>query len=139
MSKIKSKNTKPEKTVRAYIRACGLTGYRIHWGKAPGKPDICWPGRKVAVFCHGCLWHDHDCRGGKLPQSNVEFWRKKLERNKTRDARNHKELAAEGWKVVTVWECELSTRARRGQSLPALAQRLSFLLGKPLHYEEGTK
>lgn len=136
MLRIKGKDTKPEKLIRAFLREAGLLGYRLHWAKAPGRPDICWPGRKVALFCHGCLWHDHECRGGKLPKSNIEFWKAKLERNKARDAENRVSLAEAGWEVVTVWECQLSTRPKREAALARLGFTLSLMLDKPLTYRK---
>ena len=110
----KSKNTKPELKVRAALRAAGLPGYRLHWKAAPGKPDICYPGRKVAIFVNGCFWHMHEgCpKATRVPKSNVEFWTAKLLRNHERDARQRAELEADGWKVIVVWECELGKKVR---------------------------
>ncbi len=81
----KSKNTKPELKVRAALRAAGLPGYRLHWKAAPGKPDICYPGRKVAIFVNGCFWHRCPYCALSTPKTNVEFWTAKFERNRARD------------------------------------------------------
>lgn len=107
----KSKNTKPELRVRAALREAGLAGYRLHWKKAPGHPDICYPGRKVAIFVNGCFWHRCPHCGLPSPKSNVEFWEAKFARNRARDRREHDELVAAGWTVLVVWECRLK-RAR---------------------------
>ena len=103
----KSKNTKPELRVRAALRAAGLPGYRLHWKAAPGKPDICYPGRKVAIFVNGCFWHRCPYCALSTPKSNVEFWTAKFARNRARDERDHEQLARDGWKVITIWECRL--------------------------------
>lgn len=103
----KSKDTKPELVVRARLREAGYTGYRLHWKKAPGKPDICFPGRRVAIFVNGCFWHRCPHCALPLPKSNVEFWRAKFARNRARDARDHALLVQDGWTVIVVWECML--------------------------------
>ena len=103
----KSKNTTPELTMRAALREAGLTGYRLHWKKAPGHPDICFPGRKVAIFVNGCFWHrcPHCCPS--LPKTNARFWEEKFARNAARDARDDALLVEGGWTVIVVWECRL--------------------------------
>lgn len=103
----RSKNTKPELLVRQKLREEGLSGYRLHWKKAPGKPDVCYPGRKVAVFVHGCYWHRCPHCALPLPKTNVEFWKAKFDRNRARDERDQRQLMDAGWKVVVVWECRL--------------------------------
>ena len=72
-----------------------------------GTPDIVFPARRSAIFVHGCFWHGHHCKAGKLPETRTEFWREKIARNRDRDIRNVAELEAEGWRVLTVWQCEL--------------------------------
>lgn len=104
----KSKNTKPELLVRAALRDAGLSGYRLHWKKAPGKPDICYPGRRVAIFVNGCFWHRCPHCALPLPKSNVDFWRAKFARNRARDERDQRLLATDGWTVLVVWECALA-------------------------------
>jgi DNA mismatch endonuclease (patch repair protein) len=103
----KSKNTKPELLVRARLREAGCTGYRLHWKKAPGKPDICFPGRRVAIFVNGCFWHRCPHCALPLPKTNVEFWKAKFERNRARDSRDNALLVQDGWTVIVVWECML--------------------------------
>lgn len=103
----KSKDTKPELKVRRALREAGLPGYRLHWKKAPGKPDICYPGRKVAIFVNGCFWHRCPHCDLPLPKSNVDFWEAKFRRNRERDERDHLLLLQDGWTVVVVWECRL--------------------------------
>ncbi len=103
----KSKNTKPELLVRQALRAAGRPGYRLHWKKCAGRPDICYPGRKIAIFVNGCFWHRCPHCNLPEPKSNVEFWTAKFARNKARDAKNYQSLVADGWTVLVVWECAL--------------------------------
>lgn len=119
MSRIKSKNTKPEETVRKYLFQCGLR-YRKNDKNLPGYPDIVFPKYKTVVFVNGCFWHVHEgCKYFKWPENNKEFWREKLSGNKRRDAKKMKELEGLGWKVIVVWECELKR--------PCQAERLNKL------------
>ena len=107
MSAIRGKDTKPELTVRRALRAIGLPGYRLHWKKAPGRPDIAYPGRKIAIFVHGCYWHRcHHCNPS-TPKTHTDFWEKKFQGNIERDARKKKELEEEGWKVFVFWGCKI--------------------------------
>ncbi|MDR0513965.1 MAG: very short patch repair endonuclease [Coriobacteriaceae bacterium] len=103
----KGKDTKPELLVRKMLRDAGFPGYRLQWKKAPGRPDIAYPGRKIAIFVNGCFWHR--CPKCKLPvpKSNREYWEEKFKRNVERDARKTRELEGLGWKVFVIWECEL--------------------------------
>lgn len=103
----KGTNTKPEQVVRKILRKLGFPGYRLHWKKAKGRPDIAYPGRKVAIFVNGCFWHDCPHCKPAHPKTNTEFWETKLRDNVERDRRAVEALEAEGWTVVTVWECEL--------------------------------
>lgn len=108
MSRISSKDTKPEMIVRKLLCESGIRGYRLHWKKVPGNPDICFPGRKIAIFIHGCFWHRHgNCKDATMPKSNTDFWQNKFEANVKRDERVGGELKALGWKVVTIWECQV--------------------------------
>lgn len=102
----KGKDTKPERMMRDALRAVGLQGYRKHWNVA-GRPDIAYPGRKIAIFVNGCFWHRCPTCNLPLPKSNVGFWKAKFERNASRDAENKKDLEDLGWTVIVVWECEL--------------------------------
>lgn len=109
MSKIKSTDTKPEVAVRKYLFSHGFR-YRKNVKTLPGKPDIVLPKYKTVIFIHGCFWHGHECKYGKLPSSNTNFWKEKIEHNKKRDENQKKLLEKEGWKVLTVWQCELKNK-----------------------------
>jgi DNA mismatch endonuclease (patch repair protein) len=106
MSLIRSRDTVPELTLRRALHAMGLR-YRIHVSKLPGRPDVVFPSRRVAVFVNGCFWHGHRCPAGHVPKSNSTFWRTKVETNRSRDARNILKLRNSGWKVIVVWECQV--------------------------------
>lgn len=103
----KRSDTKPEMLVRQRLRGAGLTGYRLQWKKAPGRPDIAFPGRKVAIFVNGCFWHRCPKCQPKVPKRNTEFWEAKFRRNVERDARAIQQLEEAGWTAITIWECEL--------------------------------
>ena len=125
MAAIKSKHTKPEVLVRILLGRMGYR-YRLHMGGLPGKPDIVVPSKKLSIFVHGCFWHSHRCRYGRVvPATNVEFWRKKRLGNVLRDKRNFLVLRKSGWKVITVWECWT-------KNPEALRHRLAALLHKKL-------
>lgn len=109
----RSKNTKPELLMRHALRERGLTGYRLQWKGASGRPDVAFPGRRVAVFVHGCFWHRCPYCHPSEPRSNVEFWQAKFERNQQRDQHNIHELVERGWTVVVVWECRLKKQRLR--------------------------
>ncbi|MDO5862251.1 MAG: very short patch repair endonuclease [Thermoplasmata archaeon] len=109
MKSNKSKGTSPELRLRKALRDAGYPGYRVNWKKAPGKPDICYPGRKVAIFVNGCFWHRCPHCDLPLPKHNSEYWIPKLERNVERDRENRDALRAEGWTVVDVWGCEMKS------------------------------
>ena len=110
MSGIQGKNTKPELLVRKYLHGRGLR-FRLHARELPGKPDLVFPKYKAVVFVHGCFWHQHPrCRFAVVPASNVEFWKQKLDANRMRDQRDKGRLKALGWRVLTVWECQLEER-----------------------------
>ena len=107
MRAVKSRDTKPEMTVRRAAHALGYR-FRLHRKDLPGSPDLVFPQLKTAVFVHGCFWHGHDCpRGARIPKANADYWRAKISRNVARDARVRGELDALGWKTLTLWECEL--------------------------------
>ena len=107
MSSISGKDTKPELLVRRYLHARGLR-YRLHDKRLPGKPDISFPSRRIAVFVHGCFWHGHDCRRAALPATRTDFWSTKINRTKQRDARAIASLEEMGWIGIVVWQCELA-------------------------------
>jgi len=106
MSRIRSKNTKPEETVRRYLFSQGLR-YRKNDNRLPGKPDIVLPKYKAVIFVNGCFWHMHNCSRARLPKSNLEYWESKIKRNVERDQRNYQKLSEQGWRVLVIWECEL--------------------------------
>lgn len=106
MSRIRSKNTKPEILVRSLLHRLGYR-FRLQCRNLPGNPDIVLPKYKMAIFVHGCFWHCHKgCIDSHIPKSNTVFWKTKLEKNRKRDQQRQKELAKLGWKVHVIWECE---------------------------------
>jgi len=108
-----SKNTKPEMIVRKMLRAAGHSGYRLHWriddnsGRYLCRPDITFPGKKLALFVHGCFWHRCPQCNLALPKSNVDYWKTKFEKNIERDRRKEQSLTELGWDVWTIWECDI--------------------------------
>ena len=106
MSRIKSKNTKPEEKVRKYLFAKGFR-YRKNVSTMPGSPDIVLSKYKAVIFVNGCFWHKHDCSRFVWPSSNVEYWRQKIKKNIERDKKNYGLLLNDGWAVYIVWECQL--------------------------------
>jgi DNA mismatch endonuclease (patch repair protein) len=121
MRAVKSRDTGPELAVRKLLRAFA-PGYRLCRADLPGKPDIAYGKRKLAIFVHGCFWHGHDCpRGAREPRANAEYWRAKIARNRARDTQHALALAEAGWRVLTIHECELkesdTLRARLGATL----------------------
>lgn len=103
----RARDTGPELQLRAALRSAGLGGYRLAWNKAPGRPDVAYPGKHVAVFVHGCYWHRCPICDKPLPKNNSQFWQTKFIRNQERDARKKRELEKAGWRVVQVWECQI--------------------------------
>ena len=105
MARVKGKNTAPELKVRKALTALGAR-YRLNRKDLPGTPDIVLPGRRLAIFVHGCFWHGHDCaRGARVPKNNRDYWVTKIARNVERDRKNHAALSALGWSVLVLWEC----------------------------------
>ena len=124
MRRVKGRNTTPEMAVRRMLWRLGVR-YRLHRKDLPGHPDIVMPGRKLAVFVHGCFWHGHDCaRGARVPKQNRAYWEAKVGRNRARDAASLARLESLGWRVLTVWECELKDPA-------GLEARLKAALATP--------
>jgi DNA mismatch endonuclease, patch repair protein len=123
MARVRSKDTKPELTVRKRLFAEGFR-YRLHDKRLPGSPDIILPGYKTVIFVHGCFWHGHvGCKASALPQTRTEWWQQKIQANKTRDARDEALLKQEGWTVLVLYECELKAKAREA----TLANLISVL------------
>lgn len=123
MSRIKGKNTRPEELVRKYLFSQGFR-YRKNDKRLPGSPDIVLPRYKTVIFVNGCFWHGHEgCRYFVWPESNKDFWKNKIETNIARDNKKTAALESMGWKVITVWECELKPKARE-QTLSCLVYKL---------------
>jgi DNA mismatch endonuclease (patch repair protein) len=123
MSKVRSKNTKPEETVRKFLFANGFR-YRKNVKELPGKPDIVLPKYKTVIFVNGCFWHGHDCPKGKLPSTNESFWREKIGGNVKRDLKNYDLLKQRGWNVIIVWECEINSKSAKEERLKRLKSEI---------------
>lgn len=106
MSRIRSKDTKPELTIRSMLHRLGYR-FRLHRKDLPGRPDIVLPRHRKIILVHGCFWHGHTCSLASNPKSNELYWTEKIARNRSRDARTLKELQAQGWEVLELWECEI--------------------------------
>ncbi len=112
MQAVKSKDTAPELAVRRLAHRMGYR-FRLHRKDLPGKPDLVFPRLHKVVFVHGCFWHGHECvRGARVPVQNRDYWTKKIARNKDRHQAAHTALAALGWKVTVLWECEIRDQDR---------------------------
>lgn len=122
MRAIRSRNTQPEMAVRSLVHELGYR-FRLHRPDLPGKPDLAFPARRKVIFVHGCFWHSHGCKSGLTPNTNQDFWEKKLRRNKERDCNNLEALAREGWKALVIWQCELRDR-------PSLTLKIKRFLGR---------
>lgn len=112
MSKIRQADTRPEIALRKALHARGFR-YRLHPRNLPGRPDIVLPRFRVVVFVHGCFWHGHSCRAGRLPTSNVDYWAGKIRANRQRDEAKERQLVEAGWRILTIWECELGSNETR--------------------------
>jgi DNA mismatch endonuclease (patch repair protein) len=123
MARVKGKDTRPEKMARALLYGMGYR-FRLHRADLPGKPDILLPRFKTAVFVHGCFWRRHSCKRTTTPASNTDYWNAKFARTVARDAMNKALLEMKGWRVLTVWECEL-------KDVSALQARLHAALRQP--------
>lgn len=125
MSRIRGVDTKPEMLVRKFLFAHGFR-YRLHDKKLPGKPDLVLPKYKTVIFVNGCFWHGHDgCKFFVIPRTRREFWLSKINRTKEIDLQNQKLLSEMGYRVITIWECELRTSELREQNLTKLLSTLS--------------
>jgi len=124
MSAVHSKNTVPEILVRKALFALGFR-YRIDYKKLPGKPDIALPKYKAVIFVHGCFWHGHaGCPNSELPQTNTEYWQRKIDRNRKRDGETLNLLHALGWRICIVWECALRGKGRK-EKIAQIAAKVS--------------
>ena len=123
MSRIRSRNTKPEMVIRSLLHSMGYR-FTVNGPKnrlLPGKPDIVLPKYRTVIFVHGCFWHGHEhCADFRLPETRREWWRNKIEGNRARDAWVESELQSLGWHVVTIWACALKSRKWLEQKLPKL-------------------
>lgn len=118
----KGKDTTPELIVRQMLRNIGYPGYRLNWKKAPGRPDIAYPGKKLAIFVNGCFWHRCPYCNLPLPKSHQDYWGPKFAANVERDVRKTKELESLGWHVLTLWECQI--RKQPGEVIKTLKEFL---------------
>ncbi len=129
MSRIRCKDTKPEELVRKYLFSQGFR-YRKNDPRLPGKPDIVLPKYKTVIFVNGCFWHGHEgCKYFVWPKNNAEFWKNKIYGNISRDSKNCSLLLAQGWKIITIWECQLK-KDNLQQTLSTLAIELKSNLTK---------
>lgn len=126
MSHIKSKDTSIELMVRQKLHSLGYR-YRVHCKELPGKPDIAFSKRKIAIFIHGCFWHGHDvgCRYSHTSQSRQEYWNNKISKTKQRDINHRNSLSDNGWNVVIIWECEIKA------DFNGTIRKLIAFLGEP--------
>lgn len=125
MRGVRRRNTKPELVVRRTAHALGFR-FRLHRKDLPGSPDLAFPGRRKAIFVHGCFWHGHrECRYATVPKTRTDWWLEKISNNQRRDARALTALDELGWNSIVIWECE--TRKADG-----LAKRLQEFLKRPL-------
>lgn len=126
MAAIRGKDTKPEITVRKFLFSRGFR-YRLNHPRLPGRPDIVMRKYRTCIFVNGCFWHGHEgCRYYVLPKTNTEFWKAKIDRNRTRDAEEQRRLAAMGWHCITVWECQLKPAVKE-RTLESLAYTLNSI------------
>lgn len=136
MAAVKGKDTKPEMIVRKYLFSRGLR-FRVQARKLPGTPDIVLPKYKTAIFVNGCFWHGHEgCKYFRLPKSNIEFWKEKIERNIERDRESMQALLDLGWKIIRVWECELRNKANRENTLNKIYKSITSSESTRYSFEE---
>lgn len=134
MARVKNKDTAPEMIIRCGLHALGFR-FRLHAKKLAGKPDIVLPKYQTAIFVHGCFWHRHDCPRASIPQSHMDFWLDKFEKNVTRDKANISCLKKAGWKVLIIWECALRGPNKLAKDI-LFATIVNFLRLDQKSYEE---
>lgn len=123
MRAVKGRDTGTEMAVRRMIHGMGYR-YRLHRKDLPGKPDMVFPGRRKAIFIHGCFWHGHSCsRGDRVPKTNRDYWERKIRRNRERDQAARRALKDASWRVLVVWECELKAAARLARRISSFLER----------------
>lgn len=132
MAGIKSKNTRPEVTLRKLLHKRGFR-YRLHDKRLPGTPDIVFNKYHAIIFVHGCFWHGHGCQLFKWPSSNQDFWKNKITSNLKRDANNRTKLMEAGWRIGIIWECAIRKSRDSGESV---AQKLATWLQSESDYLE---
>lgn len=131
MAAVRGRDTKPEMLVRRYLHGRGLR-FRVNVKRLPGSPDIVFRKYRTVLFVDGCFWHGHQgCRFFKLPQTNTDFWRQKINMNMARDYANTVDLRLAGWRVVRVWECELKPAATRQQVLDSIYRAVTAPIAPP--------
>ncbi|MCD0419082.1 DNA mismatch endonuclease Vsr [Rubrivivax sp. JA1024] len=135
MRAVRGKNTAPEIAARKAAHRLGLR-FRLHRSDLPGSPDMVLPKYRTVFFIHGCFWHGHrGCRRSRLPKTNPLFWKEKIRNNRRRDKRACADLQESGWRVVTLWECELrnadAARTRVSRELAALKRNVACTKGRP--------
>lgn len=123
MASISGKGTKPEISVRKKLFALGFR-YRKNVKSLPGKPDIALPKYQTVILIHGCFWHGHHCKKARRPSSNIKFWNSKIESNINRDKIVLQQLRKKGWKVITIWECEINNKEKFSKVLKKISSML---------------
>jgi DNA mismatch endonuclease, patch repair protein len=122
MSSIKAINSKPEMDLRRSLWKYGIKGYRLHWKKVPGRPDVAFPHKKVAIFVNGCFWHRCPICKPNLPKSHSEFWKIKFQKSIERDKQKNSQLKKLGWNCITLWECQIK------QDINACVDKIKVIL-----------
>jgi DNA mismatch endonuclease, patch repair protein len=126
MRAVKSRDTGPERAVRKILQTIA-PGYRLHRADLPGRPDIAYGRRKLAIFVHGCFWHGHDCaRGARMPKANADYWQAKIARNRARDEKTMAAYEAMNWRSLAVYECELKDREALEEKLRGVLDKLTL-------------
>jgi len=124
MSQIKGKDTKPELLVRKYLHSKGFR-FRLHDNRLQGKPDVVLRKYHTLIFIHGCFWHGHEgCKYFVVPKTRTSWWLHKINRNKEKDFESYTALQKEGWKIITIWECELK-KDKKEKTLERLVETIS--------------